>query len=655
MAKGRKGSHTGVPADDAMAMHQAGTDTLPKFLLQAHRRYGDTRIAMRRKDLGIWNPYSWAECYQHVKDFALGLVSLGLEAGDRVCIVGDNEPEWYWAEIATQAVGGTTVGIFVDVSPTEVEFFVSHSESKFALAGDQEQVDKFLQIREKVPKLAKVIFWDPKGMWGYRDNPFVIDFKDVEELGEKYETQHPSLFEQSIEKGKGGDTAIFCYTSGTTGALPKGAMLSHDMLIKGAVRNFGFSPTYEGDEMLSYMPGAWIGEQVLGIVPWLIYGTVVNFVEKPETVMENMKEIGPKTLLLGSRQWENLLSMVQVKINDSGFLRASIYNLCLPIGYRVADFGFKEQAKTPQFWKILDKIAEWLCFRPIRDQLGVQHARTAISGGALIGPETFRYFLAIGIKLKSAYGLTEIQGVSGHIDVVRPDSVGIPLGDTTIRISDEGEVLAKNVPIFEGYYGAPEATAAVVENGWVRTGDAGFIDHEGHLIILGRLKEMLELKGGGSYSCAYIENSLKFSPYVRDAMIVGGEDRDYIVAIVNIDFETVGKWAEKNRIPYTTYVDLSQKSEVYDLIMRDMERVNKSLPANARVKRYSLLYKEFDADEGELTRTRKLRRGFMEDRYRQLIEAAYNSEHEILAETEVKYRDGRIGKVTTSVNIKTVE
>jgi len=636
-----------------LAAMDEGVDTLPKFLLRNYKTFGHKHVAMRHKDLGIWNRYTWVDCYQHIKNFGLGLASLGLKKGDKVCIIGDNEPEWFWAELAVQAMGGIAIGLYVDITPPELKFFVENSEATFAVANDQEQTDKFLEIKDEIPNLKRVIYWDPKGMWSYKDNPFVIDFKDVQALGEKYEKEHPGFFEESIEKGTADDIAIFAYTSGTTGALPKAAMISHNYLTKTCLTVYPTVPMNEADEYLSYVPPAWIAEQMMGIGSWVTNGIIVNFIEEPETALENIREISPSTLLLGSRQWEDLLSSVQVKINDAGFIKKLVYNLCLPIGYKVADYRSKEQRRSPLFWRILFQLANWFCFRPIKDTLGVQHTRTAISGGSLIGPETFRFFLALGIKLKSVYGITEAMNLSGHMKDIRPDSVGPPMPGATIRITDEGEVLAIGQQ-FSGYYNNAEATAKTMENDYFKSGDAGFIDDNGHLILLDRLKDMLQLKGGEKYSATYIENHLKFSSYIKEAMVVGGKERDYLFVIICIDFDSVGKWAERNRIPYTTYVDLSQKPEVYDLILKEINRVNRVLPPNARIVQYANLYKEFDPDEGELTRTRKLRRTFLEERYRELIEAAYNGQSQVTANTEVKYRDGRVGKITTPVHISLV-
>lgn len=630
-------------------------NTFPKLLLKNYSEYGNT-IAMRKKNFGIWNEYSWEDCYNNIKYFALGLVSLGLEIGDKVCIIGDNDPEWFWAEVAVIGVGGIAVGAYIDAIPSELEYIAGHAECSFAVAKDQEQVDKFLQIKDKLPKLLKVIYWDPKGMFDYSDNPIIIDFKDVEELGKKYEETYPDLFQKRVENGRGEDTALIAYTSGTTG-LPKGALISNEYLVNATMLHGTVAKLSATYNYLSFTPPAWMAEQLNGIGAWLYWRVKVSFPEEPETVNEDLRELGPDYVGLGPRQWESLISMVQVKINDTSALRRLIYNLSLPIGYKIADIRLTRMMNPTLFWGILYKLANWICFRPIRDSLGLTNAKLGTTAGSILGPDVFRWYRAIGVPLKEAYGLSEITPMTFHRgDVVRAGTVGQPMPYANIRISEEGEVLLKSdLTQFKGYYKAPDKTAEKLVGGWVKSGDAGFIDEEGNLVLWDRLEAMLKLSHGFRYSPTYVENRLKFSPYIKDAMVVGSTDTDYLFAIINIDFDNVGKWAEKNRISYTTFVDLSQKAEVYDLIQRDVEKVNKRLPSGVRVAKYSLLHKEFDADEGELTRTRKLKRSVLEQRYDNLIQAAYGGKPNIETEAEVKYRDGRVGKLMTAINIRTVE
>ncbi len=623
-------------------------DTLPKLLLANYRAH-PSLVAMRKKDLGVWNPLTWEECYLWVKHFALGLSVLGFKKGDRLSIVGDNDPQWYWAELAAQAVGGAAVGLYIDVIPSEVQYIVDHSDSTFAVAKDQEQCDKFLEVTDKIPKLQKIIYWDPKGMRSYRSIPRIISFEEVAELGIQHERENPGLFEQMISAGKGKDTAVLCYTSGTTG-LPKGALISHDFLIKGARKFAQVKPWQATDEYLSFVPMAWIAEQLF-MVGWLLWKTKVNYPESTETVQENIREIGPHFLLLGPRQWQGLVSMVQMKMNDAGSLRRWIYKASMGIGYRVSQYRFERRESPPLLWRGLHRLAEWACLVHIRDQLGLRRARTGLTGGSSLGPDVFRWFQAIGVNISEAYGLTEVNPVAMHRDWAKAGTVGPPVPGVEVRISSEGEVWVRSDVIFDGYHKQPEETAKILEDGWIKTGDAGLFDENGHLVILDRLKDMLTLRGGERYSPTYIENRLKFSPYIKDAMVVGGEDRDFLFAIINIDFDNVGRWAEKKGISYTTFVDLSQKKEVYELIQEDVERVNRNLPPKARVKKFSLLHKEFDPDEGELTKTRKLRRAFLETRYWAMIKAAYTGQENLATEAEVKYRDGRTAIVRTEIRI----
>ncbi len=623
-------------------------DTLPKLLLANYTEH-PSLVAMRKKDLGIWNPLTWEDCYTSVKHFALGLHVLGFKSGERLSIVGDNDPQWYWAELAVQALGGAAVGLYIDVIPSEVQYIVDHSDSTFAVAKDQEQCDKFLEVLDRLPKLKKIVYWDPKGMRSYNTFPQIISFEEVIDLGRAYENKHPGLFEEMVKAGTGGNTAVICYTSGTTG-LPKGALISHDFLIKGARKFAQVKPWQPSDEYLSFVPLAWIAEQLF-MVGWLLWKTRVNYPESTETIQENIREIGPHFLLLGPRQWQGLVSMVQMKMNDAGLIKRLVYKASMGIGYRVSHYRFVRRQPPPVFWRIIYELADYACLMHIRDQLGLRRARTGLTGGSSLGPDVFRWFQAIGVNIGEAYGLTEVNPVAMHREWAKAGTVGPPVPGVEVKISPEGEIWVRSDVIFDGYHKQPEESAKILEDGWVKTGDAGVFDEDGHLIILDRLKDMLTLRGGERYSPTYIENRLKFSPYIKDAMVVGGEERDYLFAIINIDFDNVGRWAEKIGVPYTTFVDLSQKEEVYELIQKDVERVNKDLPVGARVRKFSLLHKEFDPDEGELTKTRKLRRAFLEDRYKAMIHAAYAGQHKVLTGAEVKYRDGRTAAVTTEIRI----
>lgn len=627
-------------------------NTLPKIMLEQCRSRPH-EVAMRKKDYGIWNSFSWDEVHQHVKDMALGLKSLGMERGDKVCVVGDNDPEWYWAELAVQSLGGVCIGLYTDAMPADMEYVVNDSDGVFVFSKDQEQTDKLLEIRDKIPKVKKVIYWDRTGMYRYRSDPWLLENQDLMQLGRAYEKQHPAFFASSVEAGKESDLAILSYTSGTT-SLPKGVMLSYEYLINGGIRfATAFTPR-KNDEFLSFVPPAWVSEQLM-IAAWLIFGTRINFPEEPETAMENIREIGARMFLLGPMQWQGIMSQVQMKIFDTGPIRRFLYERCLAIGYKAAEDRNKNNGKQSPQWKVLSAIANGLCLSHVRDNLGLSKLQYGLTGGSALGPDVIRWFDAIGVRIKDAYGLTELTPATVHRAQIKAGTSGPPAPGVRVKIGEDGEIFIGADKIFDGYYKKPAETQAMLVDGWIKTGDCGTFDEDGHLIVYDRIKDMLPLRGGGTYSPTYIQNRLKFSPYIKEVLVVGGTERAFLFGIITIDFDNVGKWAEKNRISYTTFVDLSQKSEVFQLIKADVVRVNGTLPKNARLVRCTMLHKEFDADEGELTKTRKLRRNFLEQRYAELIEASYAGKDKITVEAEVKYRDGRLGKVKTDLKIHTIE
>lgn len=625
-------------------------DTLPKLLVSGYQKYGDQKTAMRQKELGIWQSYSWADSYNHVRRLCLGLVSLGLQRGDKVCIIGDNDPQYFWAQLAVQAAGGVTVGIFTDSIPSEIQYIVDHSDATFVFAKDQEQCDKLLAIRQQVPKVRRVIYWEEKGLWSY-DEPWLISFEAVEALGQALDEEQPHLFDELVAQGKGDDLAIFCYTSGTTGP-PKGAMITHRNLIAGCDITMNVDPRTDTDEYVSFLPPAWITENVLGLTVHLRTGMIVNFPEAPETVRENIREIAPQALLFSSRLWENLVAMVQVRIANSSAINRFLYRLFMPVGYKVAQMRFEEGRRVSLPWRLLYALGDVAVFRPLRDKLGLINVKSAYTAGAALSPDVVRFFRAIGVNIKQLFGSTEAQVHTLHIgDDVKFETVGVPPPGMELKIADNGEILVRGPTVFRGYYKNPEATAKALTDGWFHTGDAGYMDEDGHLIYLDRVKDLLELASGEKFSPQYIEGRLKFSPYIKDAMAIGGAERAFVTAIINIDFDNVGRWAEGRGLAYTTFVDLSQKPEVYDLIRADVERVNRTLPPPARVRKFVLLHKEFDPDEAELTRTRKLRRRFMETRYGEMIEAMYSGRDSVMVRAEVKYRDGRTGIVETAIKV----
>ncbi len=601
------------------------------------------------KKRGIWHRYTWSEYYNNVRYFSLGLLKLGLQKGDVVCIIGDNEPEWFWGEFAVQAAGGIVTGAFVDSIPSELKYIVAHSSSKFAIVNDQEQSDKFLEICGELPDLKKIIYWDPKGLNNYED-PLLISFNSVIELGREYGKANPGAFEQNLLDMKPDDTAFIYYTSGTTG-LPKGAIVTHRALVNTARGFAGIYPLDEKDDLISNFPAAWVGDSYFATIPHLLTGARLNFAEEPETIAEDTREVGPDFAIYGPRQWESIVSEIQVKITDAHPLKRFFYRLLIPVGYKIAEMNFA--GKKPNLaWKTLLFIAHWLLLRPLKDRLGLSKVRFAVTGSSVLSLDTFKLIHAIGIELRQTYASTEAGFISSHskgdIDF---QSVGRPASGVEVRLTGDGELLVRSDCTFKEYLNEPEKTSKIKISGWCHTGDAVNINEKGHLIFLDRLEHMGTLNTGAKYAPQYIEGRLRFSPYIKDAMVLGGKDKSFVAAMINIDFAMVGKWAEHNGITYTTFVDLSQKQEIADLIRNDLARVNSYLPELSRVKRYMLLHKEFDPDEAELTRTRKLRREFMEMRYKPVIDAIYTGKETLTADASVTYRDGRKGTVSTIIRI----
>jgi len=626
-------------------------DTIPKLIVHNHEKWG-CRTAMCMKKFGIWQRYSWQDYYEKVKYFSLGLVSLGLKRGDVVCITGDNEPEWFWGEFATQAAGGIATGIFVDSIPSEVKYIAAHADAKFAVVKDQEQTDKFLEIKDELPSLRKVIYWNPKGLKNY-DDPILISFTEVIKMGKVYEETDPDLFEQKVKKQKGDDIAFIYYTSGTTD-LPKGAILTHRALINTAREFITRYPLNENDDLISNFPAAWVGDSFFATIPHLLTGARLNFPEEPETIAEDTREVGPNLITYGPRQWESLVSDIQAKMIHATSLKRFVYNLFLPVGNKIADSKF--QGKNLRLLsRAIYRIAHLVLLGPLKDRLGLSKVRFAVTGGSVLSPDTFRFIHAIGIELRENYASTEAGLISSHgKGEIRPESVGRPILGTEVRTTEKGELLVRSDSMFSGYHKDPAKTAATLVNGWCRTGDAVNIDEAGHLIFMDRLEHMGELSSGIKYAPQYIESRLRFSTYIKNAMVIGGKGRDFVSAILNIDFTMLAKWAEHNRLAYATFADLSQRKEVDDLIQKDLVRVNSYLPEGARVRKFVLFHKEFDPDEAELTRTRQLRRTFIEERYRELINTIYSGGREIEVKAPVTYRDGRRGIVTTTIKVRTV-
>ncbi|MDT8365639.1 MAG: AMP-binding protein [bacterium] len=632
------------------------SDTLPKLLVRNAQRFTHNKVALREKEFGLWQSFSWQDYIDHVRYFCLGLVSLGLEKGDKVAIVGDNRPEWVFAELAAQSCGAVPLGIYQDSTSKEVGFIIDHSDAKFVVAEDQEQVDKVLELKESIPKVLKIIYTDPKGMRNY-DDEMLLEFTDVEAMGRDLDSRQPELFKEMVERTTGADLALIAYTSGTTG-FPKGSMLSHNNMLRMAHNLIQVDPKFEDDEFVSFLPLPWIGEQMMGVASALLVGFTVNFPEEPETVTENRREIAPNVMFSPPMIWENMAASIQVRVMDASWLKRKAFDTALPIGYLMADCKFEK--RTPSFWLKLQYLWAYIfVFRALKDRLGFTNLRSASTGGAALGPDTFRFFHGLGVNLKQIYGQTEISGISCiHYDGdINFDSVGKPIPETQIIISDEGEILSKSPCVFLGYYKNQEATTQTLKDGWLYSGDAGHFTDDGHLVVIDRVKDVMKMADGTMFSPQFIENKLKFSPYIKEAVCLGN-NLPYITAIINIDMAIVGKWAEKNRINYTTYTDISAKPEVYDFIEAEVLKVNKDLMRineASIIRKFVLLYKELDADDDELTRTKKVRRGFISERYKEVIDAMYTDAGDIPIDTTIKYQDGRTACIKTTVIIRQLD
>ncbi|MBW2354560.1 MAG: AMP-binding protein [Deltaproteobacteria bacterium] len=632
--------------------------TLPSLLIRNAARFGDSRVALREKEYGIWQPVTWKGYLEHVRDFSLGLISLGLSPGNALGIIGNNRPEWLYAELAVQSAGGVSVGIFQDSILSEVAYIIDHCEASIIVAEDQEQVDKILELREKLPRVRKIIYTDPKGLWDYEDE-ILIDYYEVERIGREMHEKDPDLFNRNLNAVKGEDLATICYTSGTTGD-PKGTLLTHSNILSMVASLNEVDPKTPDDQFLSFIPLPWIVEQTMSVFSALYSGFTVNFPEEPETATADLYEIAPSLVVASPRMWEGISRQVMVKHLDASFFKGLIYDLCLPIGYRWADFKFKKKT-PPMGWKILYWIAYFAMFRALRDRIGFSKVRSAMTGGAALGPDVFRFFHALGINLKQIYGQTEVAGYSTiHRDGdINFDSVGIPVPAAQISIFEPdkegvGEIISRGSGLFQGYFKNEEATRSTIIDGWLHSGDAGYFTPDGHLVIIDRVKDLMHLKSGARFSPMFIENKLKFCPYIVEAVVLG-HDRDYVTAMICIDYKNLGKWAEDHRISYTTYSDLAAKPEVYDLIENEVVRVNTTLPEKARIRKFLLLYKELDPDDEELTRTRKIRRAFINKKYIREISALYSDAGEVPIEAKIRYQDGRTAVLRTNLIIRTMK
>jgi long-chain acyl-CoA synthetase len=544
------------------------------------------------------------------------------------------------------------VWLYQDSLIDEVQYIVDHSDTKFLIGEGQEEVDKALAIRGRCPKLERIIWDDPKGMRGY-DDPILISLDEVAKLGRDLGEREPKLFEELVGNGRGDDVCLLFYTSGTS-ALPKGALLTHHNMLKMGQNMMAVDPCKEDDDFVSFLPFSWIGEQMMSISCGLQAGFTINFPESPETVQQNIREIAPQVLFSPPRIYEQMVRTVQVRYLDASRVKRRIYEWAMRIGERIADLKL---AKKPISWwlRALGNLADLAVHKKLRDHLGLVRVRRAYTGGAALGPDHLRFFHAIGVNLKQIYGQTEIAGISVlHRDGdVKFDTVGTPLPETEVRIAPDGEILSRSPCVFQGYYKMPEETARTLRDGWLHSGDIGFLDSDGHLVVFDRRKDVMTLVDGGRFSPQYLETRLKFSPHLKDVWVIG-DRRPFVTAVVCIDAGVTGRWAEERHIPYTTYAELSQKAEVRSLVAEVVRHVNRSLPALARILRFVNLHKEFDADDEELTRTRKLRRTFLEERYHEIVEALFSGATEVHFDTTVTYEDGRVAHSKTDLLVMDV-
>jgi long-chain acyl-CoA synthetase len=621
--------------------------TLPRLLLE--RAAADPgRTALREKEWGVWQSFTWAEYLDRTASFAAGLKALGLKRGDIVILIGDNRPEWLWAELAIMGLGGMALGLYQDAPAEEISYVFELARPKLVVAEDQEQVDKILSLRQSLSfELTSIVYHDEKGLAGY-DAPGLMNFTAVCDLGRS----EAGRFGDWVEEVSPGDPCLIATTSGTTGR-PKLAMLSHRNLLAMAANLGTADPKRATDEFVSFLPLAWMGEQMMCVASALLFGFTVNFPEEVDTVEENIREIGPHVIFSPPRVWENMAAKVRVKIMETTKVKRLLFNLFMPVGERYAAARF--EGRTPGFFLSLAYlVARFGLFRALKDRLGFSRIRSAATGGAALGPDTFRFFHALGVNLKQIYGQTEIAGIScihedGRVDYT---SVGRPIPETEIVISEEGEILSKSPAVFLGYYKNEAATAeTLTADGYLRSGDAGYFDDSGRLVVIDRLKDVMQMVDGTRFSPQFLENKLKFSPFVREAVVLG-RDREQVAAIVCIDADIVGRWAEGQGLTYTTYQDLAAKPEVYALVRSEIEGVNAQLPAATRIRRFALLYKELDADDGELTRTRKVRRGVVEERYGPLIAGLYGPEPAMELTAEIRYQDGRSRRMSGAIRLE---
>ena len=627
--------------------------TLPR-LLRRNAQELARRTAIREKDRGIWQSCSWAEYHAQVRDFALGLAALGFKRGDRLSVIGDNRPRLYWAQMAAQCLGGASVPVYQDSIARELAFVWTHADVSVIVAEDQEQIDKVMALRDELSALRYVIYDDARGMLHYKHD-WLKSFADVQAMGREFGKTHGGYFDAAIEQGRADDLAFVCYTSGTTGN-PKGAMLTHGNALETAKMALRAEDFRVDDDYLAYLPMAWVGDTFYTLVMGLAVGFAINCPESPETVQRDLRELGPTLILAPPRIWENMLTAVQVKGADAPPLKRWVFERSRRAAAR-AEILRSEGKRIPLGLRVSVALGEFFVYGPLRDQLGLRRARWALTGGAPLGPDTFRFFRSIGVNLKQIYGSTETTGLVSVQPTreANPTTAGRPCPDIEVKIAERGEVLVRSAGVFRGYLKNDEATREVIDaEGWFHTGDAGFIDPRGHLVIIDRAKDVGSLADGTPFAPQFVENKLKFSPFIREA-VAFGDQRPFVTAMIAIDMNTVGNWAERRSIAYTSYMDLSSKPEVRALIGEEIRKCNETLPEAGKVRRFLLLTKDLEADDAEMTRTRKVRRRFVAEKYAVVIDAFYGGRDEVELATNITYEDGRQAIIQSRVRLENAE
>lgn len=630
-------------------------ETFPRLLFH-HAQVRGQHPAMREKHLGIWQTWTWAEVAENVRALACGLAELGFKRGDNLAIIGDNRPRLYMTMAAVQSLGGVPVPLYQDAVANEMLFVLQDAGIRFAIVEDQEQVDKLLEVREQLPQLDHIIYDDPRGMRHY-NQPFIHDIEAVMAMGRIHHQNHPDFLEREIEQGVTTDTGVMLYTSGTTGK-PKGVCLAHQAFIAAAKGGCQFDQLTQDEDILSYLPMAWVGDHLFSFAQALVAGFTINCPESGDTVMTDLREIGPTYYFAPPRVFENLLTQVMIRMEDAGAIKRKLFAWAMDVAKRCgADILDGKPVSGSD--RLAYAVANLLVIGPLKNVLGMSRIRVAYTAGAAIGPDLFRFYRSIGVNLKQLYGQTETCAYvclqpDGQIKL---DSVGKPAPGVEVKIADNGEILVKGPMLLKEYYQRPDATAEAINGeGYFMTGDAGFFDEDGHLKIIDRAKDVGKMANGAMFAPNYIENKLKFFQYVKEA-VAFGNGREQVCAFINIDMGAVGNWAERRGISYSGYTDLAAKPDVYNLIQECVEEVNAQLVhdgmlADSQIHRFLILHKELDPDDDELTRTRKVRRNFVSEKYAVLIDAFYAGKTSQFIETQVKFEDGRVGKVAADLVIR---